>query len=285
MLYYQRASQDEPLRSEDLDGGLRAALEALGDRKKVLIVPPDITRLPSEAGALTRHALRYYGRRVTDILPALGTHHPMTAEERHRMFGSIPDSLFRVHDWRHGVTTLGEVPSDYVRQVSGGALQCPWPAQVNRRLVERAYDLILSIGQVVPHEVSGMANDNKNILVGVGGAEAIHISHFLSAVYGLEKIMGRPDTPVRRVLDYASDHFIRTLPIVYVLTVVAAEDHGESVRGLFIGDDRECFERAAALSLKVNLTLKRGFNTVNGEDVFFISNPGLGLWSTKERFR
>ena len=104
------------------------------------------------------------------------------------------------------------------------------------------FDLILSIGQVVPHEVIGMANYNKNILIGTGGREGINRSHYLGAVYGMERIMGRADNPVRAVLNYASDRFLRDLPIVYVQTVVGRKpDGGLAVRGLFIGDDIECF--------------------------------------------
>ena len=131
-----------------------------------------------------------------------------------------------------------------------------WPAQTNRLISQGAFDLILSIGQVVPHEVIGMANYNKNILVGAGGRQGINLSHYLGAVYGMERIMGRAENPVRAVLNYASDHFLRDLPIVYVQTVVGRRtDGGLAVRGLFIGDDVECFHRAAELSLKVNFEL------------------------------
>jgi nickel-dependent lactate racemase len=126
---------------------------------------------------------------------------------------------------------------------------------VNKLLVDGDFDLILSIGQVVPHEVVGMANYNKNIFVGTGGVEGINKSHFLGAVYGMERMMGRSDTPVRRVLNYASDHFAKDLPIVYVQTVVQATESGQAVRGMFIGDDVEVFEKAAALSLKVNFQM------------------------------
>ncbi len=164
-----------------------------------------------------------------------------------------------MHDWRNGLATLGEVPASFIREQSEGKLDFAWPAQVDKLLVDGGFDLILSIGQVVPHEVIGMANYNKNIFVGTGGAEGINKSHYLGAVHGMERIMGRADTPVRRVLNYASDHFAKHLPIVYVLTVVGSDDAGRLVtRGLFIGDDVECFERAAELSLKVNFfTLDR----------------------------
>ncbi len=131
-----------------------------------------------------------------------------------------------------------------------------WPAQVNKLLLEGNFDLILSIGQVVPHEVVGMANHSKNVLIGTGGAEAIHASHYLGAVFGMERMMGRADTPVRRILNYACEKFIDHLPIVYVQTVVGKdESNGElKVRGLYVGD-YEAFEKAAELSLKVNFEL------------------------------
>ena len=255
MLYYARGSENENLKPEDLQAGLCAALDKLGTKQKVLTIPPDITRLYSRAGLLTQFAWQYYGDTMTNILPALGTHFAMTDAEIDRMFGNIPHDLFRIHDWRNDVVTLGEVPADYLQEVSEGKVNFGWPAQVNKLLIEGNFDLILSIGQVVPHEVVGMANYNKNIFVGTGGAEGINKSHFLGAAYGMEKIMGRADTPVRRVLNYASDHFAKDLPILYVLTVVEATEDGQAVRGLFIGDDEACFERAAELSLKVNFQM------------------------------
>src|SRR5690606_26985465 len=120
---------------------------------------------------LTRYAWEYYGSRLTDVLPAIGTHFPMSDCEIETMFGGVPRDLFRVHDWRTGVVTLGEVPAEFVREQTEGKLCYPWPAQVDRLMIEGGFDLILSIGQVVPHEVIGMANYNKNIFVGAGGAE------------------------------------------------------------------------------------------------------------------
>lgn len=170
------------------------------------------------------------------------------------MFGDIPFNLFHEHNWRNDTVTLGEVPSEYVHLQSEGKLDYTWPVQINRMLVEGDFDLILSIGQVVPHEVIGMANYNKNILVGTGGPDSINRSHFLGAVYGMERIMGRADNPVRRILNYAASHFIQHLPIVYVLTVVGRNEDGRlAVKGLFVGDDDQCFLRASQLSLRVNV--------------------------------
>jgi nickel-dependent lactate racemase len=256
MLLYERGSEHDVLTSDDLQTGLSAALDRLGTRRNVIALPPDFTRLHSRAGELTRYAWEYYGDALTDVLPALGTHVPMTDVEIADMFGDIPRGLVRVHDWREGIVTLGEVPADFVRSVSDGAVDYAWPAQISRLLADGGHDLILSIGQVVPHEVIGMANYNKNVFVGTGGKDGINKSHFLGAAYGMERIMGRADTPVRRVLNYASEHFARHLPILYVLTVVGRDGGGRlCVRGLFIGDDTECFEKAAALSLKVNFEM------------------------------
>jgi nickel-dependent lactate racemase len=256
-LFFGAGSADTEMSAEEMRAGLFDALRALGERSKVVVVPPDFTRFHSKAGELTELAWEFYGDRLTDVLPALGTHTAMTEGQIATMFGETPPELFRVHDWRNDIVTLGEVPGEFVREVSEGKLNYSWPAQVNKLLRDGEHDLILSIGQVVPHEVVGMANGSKNIFIGTGGVMWIHRSHFLGAVYGMERMMGRADTPVRRVLNYASSHFGGMLPqIVYVQTVVNKNAAGELVmRGLFIGDDNECFERAAALSLKCNFLM------------------------------
>jgi len=153
MLYYKTGSPNTELSLDDIRVGLTTALEMLGAKKKVLAIPPDITRAHSLAGPITEMAWEYYGDKLTDVLPALGTHAAMTSAEIKKMFGAIPESLFRVHDWRNDVVTVGEVPASYVKEVSEERVSYAWPAQVNRMLVEGGYDLILSVGQVVPHEV------------------------------------------------------------------------------------------------------------------------------------
>lgn len=256
-LFFAAGSPEMEMSAEEFRAGLFEALGKLGERKKVLAVPPDFTRFHSKAGELTEMAWEYYGDRLTDVLPALGTHTAMPDHQIATMFGKTPRELFRVHDWRNDIVTLGEVPGEFMREVSEGKLDYTWPAQVNKLLRDGGHDLILSIGQVVPHEVVGFANGSKNIFVGTGGVMGIHRSHFLGAVYGMERMMGRADTPVRRVLNYASEHFGGMMPqIVYVQTVVNKNAKGELVmRGLYIGDDTECFERAAELSLKCNFMM------------------------------
>ncbi len=259
MIYFQKGGENSILTDIDLKESLIEALKKLGSGKKldkVLIIPPDFTRFHSKAGILTSIAYEYFGNKLTDILPALGTHTPMTESEIDKMFPGVPHSLFREHKWKKDLTSLGTVPGAFVSEITEGKLDFSWPAQVNSLLVEGDFDLILSIGQVVPHEVVGMANYNKNIFVGTGGREGINKSHYIGAVYGMERLMGRADTPVRAVLNYASEKFAQNLPIVYIQTVIDMDENGELVtRGLFIGDDYECFQKASELSLKVNFKM------------------------------
>lgn len=255
-LYFAEGSTTTELSDEQLRGGLQCCFEQLGDRQRVLALPPDFTRYFSRAGQLTCLTYEHYGDRLVDVMPALGTHFPMPEWQLDKMFPGLPHDLIREHRWRDDVVTIGEVPAEFVSQATEGIWDRPWPAQLNKLLWEGEHDLILSIGQVVPHEVIGMANYNKNVFVGTGGVRGINESHFIGAAYGMERMMGRADTPLRRILNYAQDHFCRHLPLVYVLTVVGENHQGELVtRGLFIGDDHECFERAAALSVEVNFNI------------------------------
>jgi len=257
MLYYARGSRQDSITPEEAREALSGVFRTLGPRKRVLAIPPDFTRFNSYAGPLTEMVFDWYGDALTDVMPALGTHSPMTDAQISAMFGRVPKDRFRVHDWRHDVVTVGEVPAEYVREVSEGRVDYSWPAQVNKLLLDPSFDLILSIGQVVPHEVIGMANYTKNIFVGVGGSSGINLSHYLGATYGMERIMGRAKSPVRDVMEYARTHFIPQLPIVYVQTVMAKDPvtGGMAMKGLFIGDDFECFRHAAELSLETNFIM------------------------------
>ena len=257
MLYYSRGSKTDAITPDEVRAALRQVFDSMGPRRRVLAIPPDFTRFNSYAGPITEMVYDYFGAALTDIMPALGTHTAMTDEQIGTMFGHTPKELFRVHDWRNDVVTVGRVPASYIEEVSEGKLHYDWPAQVNKLLLDPSFDLILSIGQVVPHEVVGMANYTKNIFVGVGGSEGINKSHFIGSSYGMERLMGRPGGPVRQVFEYAREHFIPQLPIVYIQTVLAKNpDTGKmDLKGLFIGDDAECFRKACALSMEVNFIM------------------------------
>lgn len=231
-------------------------LRRRGPLRRVLLLPPDYTRAHSGAGPLTCHLFERLRDEAEElaVLPATGTHFPVTDEERAVMFPGIPRDRFRDHDWRNGVVTLGTVPAEVLEELSEGKVRVPATVQVDRLLVEGSWDAILSIGQLVPHEVIGIANQVKNVLVGAGGPDLIHKSHWLGAVHGMERIMGRARTPVRDLLNWAAARFLSDLPIHYVLTVRGLDARGQLVtRGLFAGDDDECYLRGAELCRAVNL--------------------------------
>jgi nickel-dependent lactate racemase len=232
-----------------------AIADDINSLRKVLLIPPDITRMHSGAGMIT--AIYYDFLKDSchvDILPALGTHDPMTDEEIDAFFGrDIPKDRFIVHNWRSDVVKVGEIPGEFVAEVSEGLIDTPISVELNKRLLDNTYDRIISIGQVVPHEVVGMANYNKNLLVGCGGTDIINQSHMLGAVYGMERIMGKDHSPVRKVFDYAEKNFLMHIPLTYVLTVTTENSGEVTIHGLYIGRSRVLFEKAVALSQQKNL--------------------------------
>lgn len=223
--------------------------------KKILLLPPDLTRMHSLAGKIT--AIYYKILKDTceiDIMPALGTHEPMTKKECTEFFGeTVPFERIIAHDWRNDIVKIGEIPAKFVTEISEGLVNNTITVEVNKRLLDPSYDLIISIGQVVPHEVVGMANYSKNVFVGCGGSAMINESHMLGAFYGMERIMGRDFSPVRKVFDYAEEHFIQSMPLMYVLTVTSCEHGTPNLHGLFIGRKRRLFESAVTLSQEKNL--------------------------------
>jgi nickel-dependent lactate racemase len=273
-------SPSRSLSDEDIRKHLFSFLDQLGPKDDVLLLPPDFTRFHSQSGKITSMIAEYYGHIKSSgnekalpklqIMPALGTHAPMTQEQIEIMYGkelaSLDPSPFLVHDWRKDVETIGHAPNEMVREATRGMVDEPWPAQLNKLVwakrnstgeEDSGKTVVLSIGQVVPHEVMGMANFNKNLFVGVGGLEAINLSHFIGAVYGMENMMGKADNPLRSILNYASEKFLGQLPLHYILTVMgpnATTDETE-MRGLFIGNDIECYTKACDLSLQVNFTM------------------------------
>ncbi len=252
-----RSSCDSGIGDDELYKALeQSAAHLAGKAKKILLLPPDITRYHSGAGKIT--AMYYKMLKDTcaiDIMPALGTHEPMSREECTAFFGSeVPFERIIPHNWRTDVVKLGVVPGEYVSEISEGLVCDPVDVEVNKRLLDSSYDLIISIGQVVPHEVVGMANYSKNIFVGCGGSSMINSSHMLGAFYGMERVMGRDHSPVRKVFDYAEEHFLKNIPLMYVLTVTTQVQGKVAIHGLFAGRARRLFEEAVKLSQEKNLT-------------------------------
>ena len=251
---FYRAATEQGLTPEEIKTALLESIEGKS-LKNVLIIPPDFTRFHSNSGYITNvyyHAFVEMGASV-DILPALGTHVPVTEEEAKEMFGDIPYERFIPHSWRTDVVKIGEVPGEYLEEITEGLWHDPVDVEINKLVVDEKYDLIISVGQVVPHEVIGMANHSKNLFVGVGGASMINSSHMVGAVYGMERMMGKDHTPVRKILDYGLTHFLKDRPIIFVLTVTTAPGGNIHTHGLFIGDTRKVLEEAIALAQEKNM--------------------------------
>jgi len=240
------------------DGEIRELLEQSldgEDCKKVLIIPPDYTRCFSKAGFITNcfyHMLESRGCH-TDILIAQGTHKPVSCGQWEKMYGDIPYSSMIPHRWREDTEKIGHVPDAFVKEVTEGLWDRGFDVEINRRLLDRTYDRIISVGQVVPHEVTGMSNHSKNLFVGAGGSEMINYLHMIGAVYGIERIMGREDTPVRRILDYSMEHFMGGVPVTFVLTVTTEAQGQTFTHGVYIGEERSVLTKASAGSRKWNI--------------------------------
>ena len=248
--------EEKGISGEQLEKMLDDLLVQYPDAKKVLIIPPDYTRCYSYAGEITQLLYKKLSPSAQiDVMPALGTHMAMNEDEMQKFFGDVvPRDRIIVHHWQTDTVCLGYVPAEVCSEISNGLFPEQIDVEVNHLLVDGGYDLILSVGQVVPHEVVGMANYSKNIFVGTGGREMINKSHMLSAICGMEKALGVIDSPARKVYDYAQQHFIDgKLPLVYLQTVTTRENDTLKLHGLYIGESRKPFEKAAELAQKLNI--------------------------------
>ncbi len=256
-IYVSQGSNKDVLLLEDIKNLTLKTLFKIGtDCKKILLIPPDHTRKLSGAGFITDIIYDFYKDKAhVDIIPALGTHEPMSEEEIHSMFGyNIPLSCFKHHDWRNDVINKGMISNEFILNVSSGKVDFSISVDFNKILFE-GYDQIISIGQVLPHEVAGMANYTKNIFVGLGGEDSINKSHYLGAVCGIEKILGKTENPIRTVFNYAVSTCLSKLPIHYILTCVGKDERTNKtvMRGFFSGNEEKVFSDAAKLSREINI--------------------------------
>lgn len=226
-----------------------------GAPRRALLIVPDYTRIHSGAGVIAGEYYRILTEAGCEVqlLAALGTHEMISREQAELMYPAIPYEAILEHHWREDVVRLGVISPEEVSALSEGLFREEIAVEINHLLLDGGYDLILSIGQVVPHEVVGMANYTKNLFVGVGGSDMINKSHMLGGLYGLERIMGHDHSPVREVFDRAFDRYLNDLPICFVQTVCTAREGRTRMHGLFIGEGREVFEEAVALAQKTNI--------------------------------
>src|ERR1051325_634753 len=203
--------------------------------KRVLLLPPDITRMHSGAGRLTEMLYQLLaGEADVHVIPTLGQHVPHTPDENRRMFGSIPNERIHAHDWRGGCVRVGEIGAEEVSKTCGGVADWPIPIVLNRMLMEEPWDLVINVGHVVPHEVLGFANHNKNYFIGLGGKDLICAAHMMAACCGIENNLGNLLTPLRACFNWAEEKFLGKLPDFYVQVVLARDERGKLVHtGVF----------------------------------------------------
>jgi len=237
--------------------GREARRRLCASPKRVLLLPPDITRMHSGCGRLTELLYQHFaGEAEVHVIPTLGQHVPHTPDENRRMFGSIPEERIHAHPWRDGCVQVGEVSADFVRRSCDGLAGWPIPIWLNRMLMEEPWDLVINVGHVVPHEVLGFANHNKNYFIGVAGKDTICSSHMMAATCGIENNLGNLITPVRACFNKAEDDYLAHLPDLYVQVVMARNAENRLVHtGLFVGDDLETYLEAARLSREQNITV------------------------------
>ena len=241
-----------------LDESLAHARRQFTDRpRRVLLLPPDITRMHSGTGWMTEFL---YDRLQADaevhVIPTLGQHEPHTPAQNRQMFGAIPNENIHPHDWRDGSVAVGEVDAQFVRQTCGGVVDWPIPIVLNKMLMEQPWDLVINIGHVVPHEVLGFANHNKNYFIGLAGKDTICASHMMAATCGIENNLGCLTTPVRRCFNKAEEDFLADLPDFYIQVVLARDEEGQLVHtGFHAGDDVQTYLAAARQSRDQNITV------------------------------
>ncbi|MDD4124504.1 MAG: lactate racemase domain-containing protein [Eubacteriales bacterium] len=245
--YRENSIIDSNAQYEMMTRLVEEAVKKYGRPKKALLLPPDITRFHSGAGILTNMLYHILGAGCeTTVIPTLGQHVPHTPEENRWMFGDIPEERILKHDWKNGCAVLGEISGDFVKNATGGLADWPIPVEINREVTEGEYDLVINIGQVVPHEVLGFANHNKNYFIGLGGKKMICASHITAALCGIENNLGQVITPLRGCYNYAEAKYMKKVPAVYALIVKSREENNElKTTGLYVGDDTETYVKAA----------------------------------------
>jgi nickel-dependent lactate racemase len=275
-------------RQEVIELTRKAAREALEricrNPKKVLLLPPDITRAHSGAGWITEELYNFFSKGAdVRLIPTLGQHVPHTPEQNRWMFGIVPEEKIHPHDWRNGSRLIGEIPADYVKKVSKGKADWPIPVSLNKMLLDEKWDIIINIGHIVPHEVLGFANHNKNYFIGLGGKETICASHMMAACCGIENNLGELITPLRDCYNAAEEKYLRHLPDFYIQVVMAYDKKDRLAHaGFYVGDDLETYLLGAKASRKQNITafkepLKKVVAVMQGDEFYstWVANKAI----------
>ena len=259
---FGEGSRDSNLGRPALREIIARSLVAIPESSRIVAIIPDKTRdditnilLPMAIDELTNKRPSMF-----EVLVAQGTHAPMTDAEKTAKTGSeiwadwALESVIHDHQWNapRELIELGEIGSETVAAITEGAYSESVKVTVNRRLSPANCDFVLIFGSVVPHEVAGFAGGAKYLFPGVSGRELTNVTHWIGALSGIENVIGRVETPVRRMIETAAD--MVPARIVCFSSIVSRDDDGAmKTHGLFGGDLRESFRTAAAVSKDVHI--------------------------------
>ncbi|MDR2389675.1 MAG: lactate racemase domain-containing protein [Tannerellaceae bacterium] len=256
--------------------------------KNVLLLPPDITRAHSGAGQITNRLYHFFAPTANVyVIPTLGQHIPHTPEQNRWMFGDIPEEKILKHNWKTDGKQLGRINAAYLRAITDGKADWDIPIGINRIVLEEAWDIVINIGHVVPHEVLGFANHNKNYFIGLGCKETICASHIAAACYGIEKNLGNIVTPLRHCYNKAESEYLGALPDVYIQVTMRYNEEGELVHsGFYCGNDLDTYLLAAQQSMQENITvtppLKKVVAVMQGDEFFSTWVANKAIYRTRK---
>jgi nickel-dependent lactate racemase len=267
MTVFARSNPEKGLSDQETQQAVAEALRPMpAGGKKVLVIIPDHTRscpLPLVARAV--HAALAGRAKQVDFIVALGTHPPMSEEqldhllgckggEREKVFGC---SQFFNHRWKDdtALAHVGRLSAAQVRQITGGLFEMDVDVTINK--IVHAYDQLLIVGPVFPHEVVGFSGGHKYLFPGISGPQLLNFFHWLGAVITNPRIIGTKHTPVRATIDAAAE---MVAPDKFALCMVV---HGHDLAGVFFGEPKESWGAAADLSDRLHITyVERPFQSV-----------------------
>jgi nickel-dependent lactate racemase len=206
--------------------------------KNVLILVDDYTRstpvkkiLPFLIRELEKGGVKAEG---VKILLALGTHRPMTTEEIERKLGKDIPKQYPVinHHWW-----------DPSQLIDLGKTETGTPIYVNRLAKEA--DLILGMGQIVPHRVSGFSGGGNIVQPGISGEETTGKTHWLSAHFRGKEILGEIENPVKREIESVA----RSVGLRWIINAI--QDGSGRLVACVAGDPFSAYRMGAAQSRQV----------------------------------
>jgi nickel-dependent lactate racemase len=228
--------------------------------KKVIVIIPDNTRSgPTHFFFKTIIDILIDKTKKLDFLIALGTH-PLMTEEEIKDFLNLKGEEKHVNIYQHqwdkmeNLKTIGVIKKEVIKEISKGLMEEDIEIKVNSLIFD--YDEIIIYGPVFPHEVVGFSGGYKYFFPGISGPEFLNKFHWLGALITNPKINGFKRTPVRDLINIASE-FIK-IPKTLICSVIKEK----RVCDVFIGNN-DAWEQAADLSSELNIKyVDRSYNLV-----------------------